>query len=261
MSQTKLLTGLDAGVLTLTLDGPAKRNALNDEVMAALDAALDRAEQDSGVRAVVLAAVGTAFCAGMDVSQLRDVTSTTRDDNLKHAMTMASRMNRLATLSKPTIAAVQGSAWGGGVGLVAACDIAIAADSARFALTEVRLGLLPALVAPMMAAAIGTRAAQRLLLTGQSIDAQEALRLGLVHEVVPAENLAAAVAETAQRLKAGSTATIAATKRLLADPALKFPDPNSARPIAEAVMAHRGTPDAQEGIAAFLEKRKPSWTL
>ena len=261
MSQTKLLTGLDAGVLTLTLDGSAKRNALNDEVMAALDAALDRAEQDAGVRAVVLAAVGTAFCAGMDVGQLRNVTSAKGDDNLKHAMTMAGRMSRLATLSKPTIAAVQGSAWGGGVGLVVACDIAIAVDSARFALTEVRLGLLPGLVAPMMASAIGTRAAQRLLLTGQSIDAYEALRLGLVHEVVPAENLAAAVAETAQRLKAGSTATIAATKRLLADPALKFPDPDSVRPIAEAVMAHRGTPDAQEGIAAFLEKRKPSWAV
>ena len=261
MSQTKLLTGLDSGVLTLTLDGPAKRNALNEEVMAALDAALDRAEQDAAVRAVVLAAVGTAFCAGMDVGQLRNVTSATGDDNLKHAMTMAGRMSRLAMLSKPTIAAVQGPAWGGGVGLVAACDIAIAVDSARFALTEVRLGLLPGLVAPMMASAIGTRAAQRLLLTGQSIDAQEALRLGLVHEVVPTESLAAAVAETAQRLKAGSTATIAATKRLLADPALKFSDPGSVRPIAEAVMAHRGTPDAQEGIAAFLEKRKPSWAV
>ena len=252
MSQTKLLTGLDSGVLTLTLDGPAKRNALNEEVMAALDAALDRAEQDAAVRTVVLAAVGTAFCAGMDVGQLRDVTSATGDDNLKHAMTMAGRMSRLAMLSKPTIAAVQGPAWGGGVGLVAACDIAIAVARA-LSLTEVRLGLLPGLVAPMMASAIGTRAAQRLLLTGQSIDAQEALRLGLVHEVVPAENLASAVAETAQRLKAGSTATIAATKRLLANPALNFPDPDSVRPIAEAVMAHRGTPDAQEGIAAFLE--------
>jgi methylglutaconyl-CoA hydratase len=178
-----------------------------------------------------------------------------------HTLSVTSRRSRLATLGKPTVAAVHGSAWGGGVGLVAACDIAIAVDSARFALTEVRLGLLPALVAPMMVAAIGTRAAQRLLLTGESIDAREALRLGLVHEVVPAENLADAVAETARRLKAGSPATIAATKRLLADPAIKFPDPNSARPIAEAVMAHRGTPDAQEGIAAFLEKRKPSWAL
>jgi methylglutaconyl-CoA hydratase len=145
--------------------------------------------------------------------------------------------------------------------LVAACDIAIAADSARFALTEVRLGLLPGLVAPMVAAAIGTRAARRLLLTGESVDAQEALRLGLVHQVVQAESLASAVAETAQRLKAGSTATIAATKRLLADPSLAFPNPSSIRPIAEAVMAHRGSSDAQEGIAAFLEKRKPSWAV
>jgi methylglutaconyl-CoA hydratase len=113
----------------------------------------------------------------------------------------------------------------------------------------------------MMAAAIGTRAARRLLLTGESIDAAEALRLGLLHEVVPAEKLASAVAEAAQRLKAGSPATIAATKRLLGDPNLAFPDPNSVRPIAELVMAHRKTADAQEGIAAFLEKRKPSWAV
>ena len=261
MSLTKLLTRLEAGVLTLTLDGEARRNALNDEVMAAFDANLDRAEQEPSIRAVVLAAVGTSFCAGVDVSQLRSVTRTSPDDNLRHAMRMASGMNRLATLNKPTIAAVQGSAWGGGVGLVAACDIAIAAEPARFILSEVRLGLLPGLVAPMMAAAIGTRAARRLLLTGESIDAEEALRLGLVHEVVPAEKLASAVAEAAQRLKAGSPATIAATKRLLGDPNLAFPDPNSVRPIAELVMAHRKTADAQEGIAAFLEKRKPSWAV
>jgi methylglutaconyl-CoA hydratase len=261
MSQTKLLINLDAGVLTLTLDGPVKRNALNDDVMAALDSALERAERDTEVRAVVLAAVGTSFCAGVDVGRLRTVATAMPAENLEHAMKLARSMNHLATLNKPTVAAVQGSAWGGGVGLVAACDIAIAVESARFALTEVRLGLLPGLVAPMMAAAIGTRAARRLLMTGQSIDAQEALRLGLVHEVVPAENLAAAVAETAGRLKAGSTATIAATKRLLADPGIKFPDPEGIRPMAEAVMAHRGTPDAQEGIAAFLEKRKPSWAV
>jgi methylglutaconyl-CoA hydratase len=261
MSQTKILTSLDGGVLTLTLDGPERRNALNDEAMAALDTAMDRAERDDAVRAVVLAAVGVSFCAGMDVGQLRTVTSATPAASIEHATKMAESMCRLATLGKPTIAAVQGSAYGGGVGLVAACDIVIAADTARFALTEVRLGLLPGLVAPMMAAAIGARAARRLLLTGQSIDAQEALRLGLVHEVVPPEKLAATVAETAEQLRAGSTATIAATKRLLADPALKFPDPRSVRPIAELVMAHRGSPDAQEGIAAFLEKRKPSWAV
>jgi methylglutaconyl-CoA hydratase len=259
MSQTKLLTGLDGGVLTLTLDGPERRNALNDEAMAAFDAALDRAEQDTAVRAVVLAAVGTSFCAGMDVSQLRDGTSRTPHDILAHVMKTAESMSRLATLNKPTVAAVQGSAWGGGVGLVAACDIAIASETARFALTEVRLGLLPSLVAPMMVAAIGLRAARRLLLTGQSIDAHEALRLGLVHQVVAPDQLAAAVAETARQLKAGSTATIAATKRLLADPAIKFPDPQSVRAIAELTMAHRESPDAREGIAAFLEKRKPSW--
>lgn len=244
-----------SGVLKLTLDRPEARNAVNGEVYSILARELEAAAEDADIRVVVLAGKGPVFCAGADVQHLRKVAAAGREASIADATLATSTMFRLATFPKPTVAAVQGPAYGAGVGLVLACDIAIAAEDARFALTEVRIGLVPGLVAPMMADAIGRREARRYLLTGQVFDAREAFRIGMVHEVVPSAALEEAVSKQVEMLKAGGPRALAATKRLLAG---AFDD-LKLQEIVQMAVEQRDNPEAREGIAAFLGKRKPSW--
>jgi methylglutaconyl-CoA hydratase len=245
----------EAGVLRLTLDRPEVRNAVNGEVYQVLHRELERAAKDPDVRVVVLAGKGPAFCSGVDVNHVRQVTAAGREASLADARLAVSAMFGLASFPKPTLAAVNGAAYGAGVGLALACDIVVAADAARFSLSEVRLGLVPGLVAKLMAQAIGSREARRYLLTGQVFDAQEALRIGLAHEVVPLQALEQAVDKQVEMLKAGGPKALAGTKALLAETRSAA----DLEAIARMAVEQRESAEAKEGVAAFIEKRKPKW--
>jgi methylglutaconyl-CoA hydratase len=255
MTEPCLAERLDGAVLTLTLDRAQTHNAIDDRVVAALRSALARARAEPAIRALVLAASGKSFSAGVDLDRLRRLGTMTRAESVADALALGSALLELASLPKPTIAAVQGPAYGGGVGLVLACDIVIAAEEARFALTEAHHGLLPGLVAPLLAGAVGAREARRCLLTGRRFDACEALRIGLVHEVTAQSDLPAALARTLEQVLRGGPLSIAGTKRILADRSLA----EGLNRIAEQVADHRASAEAREGIAAFLEKRDPAW--
>ncbi len=244
------------GVARLTLNRPERRNALDGALVGALLARIAAIENDSGVRALVLTGAGGAFCSGADIDWMRARLSDTAESNRAHAGRLADLMYRLNSLSKPTIARITGPAYGGGVGLIACCDSAIAADSAVFALSEARLGLAPAVIAPYVIAAVGQRQARRLFLTGARIYAHEAQRLGLVHRVVPAEHLDEAVEAEVRCLLAGGPEALAHCKRR----ALKDVPIEAERTASAELLARLWTSDeAREGLSAFLEKRKPRW--
>ena len=248
------------GLATVTLNRPEKHNAFNDLVIARLAKILAELGADGDVRLVALAAQGHSFSAGADLDWMRRAAAYSEAENEADALALARMLRALNTLPKPTVALVQGPAYGGGVGLVAACDIAIALKSAVFAMTEVRLGLEPATVSPYIVAAVGARAARRLFLTGERFDAQEALRLGLVHEVVEdAGALAAARDRVVGRLLDGAPGAQAATKELIAAVTGRPVDDGLLAETARRIAARRVSAEGQEGTAAFLDKRKPAW--
>jgi methylglutaconyl-CoA hydratase len=245
-------------VLWLTLDRPAVRNAFDDTVIADLTRAFGDAAKDEAVRIVVLAAEGPVFSAGADLDWMRRMSVATDEESLADARRLAALMRAIDTCPKPTIARVQGSAFAGAVGLIACADIAVTVPEAEFAVTEVRLGLIPATISPYLVRAMGARAARRLFLTGERFPATEALRLGLVHEVVTADRLDAAVDRYVAALLAGAPEALAAAKRLPTDVDVPITDAlieETARRIAERRMSS----EAKEGFAAFFEKRKPRW--
>jgi len=249
------------GVATLTLNRPAIHNAFDDRQIAELNAALARLAADDSVRVVVLAGAGKNFSAGADLNWMRRTGSYGEAENLRDAKALAELMQRLNELPKPTVARVQGAALGGGTGLVACCDIVIAAESASFGTTEVRLGIMPAVIGPYVIAAIGPRHARRLMLTGERISAQAAARIGLVHEVVAEDQLHAAAERVVADLLKGGPAAITAAKRLVHDLAGRPIGQELIDDTAHRIAALRATPEAREGLGAFLEKRKPGWTL
>ncbi len=257
-----LNTELTDGCLTLTMDRAEVHNAFNAELIGRLTDALAQADGDSAVRAVILAANGASFSAGADLNWMREMAGYGEAENLADAGRLATLMRTLAFLRKPTIARVQGSAFGGGVGLVACCDIAIGVPAARFALTEVRLGLVPAVISPYVVAAIGARQARRYFQTAEAFDARRACQLGLLHEVVEPEQLDAAIASELKLLKAGGPIALAEAKALVAGvegrtlPAQQSLDTETAALIARLRVSAEG----QEGLGAFLSKRKPNWT-
>lgn len=260
MAEPNLLTECAAnGVVTLRLNRPTVHNALDDSLVAELTGALRRLETDEAVRIVVLAANGQSFSAGADLQGMRRMASASEAENLADARNLAELMRSLDQLAKPTVALVQGPAFGGGVGLVACCDIAIAADSARFAFSEARLGLIPAVISPYVIAAIGARAARRYFLTAERFDAAEARRIGLVHEVVAASELPTALDRVVAALTAGGPEAQAAAKRLVADVAGRPVDDALLADTASRIARIRASAEGREGIAAFLEKRKPGW--
>jgi methylglutaconyl-CoA hydratase len=256
-----LLLSFDRGVSTVTLNRPEVRNAFNDEVIAELTAVfLELAKRDE-VRCVVLAASGSAFCAGADLNWMKRMAEYTREQNVEDATALARMLEVLFRFPKPTIARVQGDAYAGGTGLVAACDIAVAVDSAQFCLSEVKLGLIPSTISPYVIRAMGTRAAHRYFLTAERFSAEEAHRIGLVHEVVPAEQLDARVGALAQALVQAGPEALKACKKLLHDVAGHEISAGLVRRTVENIADIRASDEGREGIQSFLGKRKPNWLL
>ncbi len=247
------------GVATITLDRSIIHNAFDDTLIAGLTAELRRLAGEPGVRIVVLAARGRSFSAGADLGWMQRSAAYSEAENLRDAQALAELMRTLDTLPKPTIAAVQGNAFAGGLGLIACCDIAIAVDGAEFAVTEVKLGLIPAVISPYLIAAIGTRAARRYFLTAERFDAATALRLGLVHEVVQPDQLPVAVERAILALLDGGPVSQAAAKELIARVTGAKLTKTLIGDTAKRIARIRVSPEGREGIAAFLEKRKPSW--
>jgi methylglutaconyl-CoA hydratase len=258
---TALTITTQAAVRTITMNRPDVRNAFNDDVIAELTAAFEAASQASDVRCVVLAAEGPAFCAGADLNWMRRMADYTRDENVADAGQLAAMLQAIYTCPKPTMARVQGDVFAGGVGLVAACDMAVSVDTATYCLSEVKLGLIPATISPYVIRAMGARASHRYFLTAERFSAAEAHRTGLVHEVVAADALDATVAALTQALVSASPHAVRACKRLLQDV--------GEREIDAALVAHtvagiadiRASAEGKEGVQSFLQKRKPSWLL
>lgn len=249
----------DDGVAWVTLTRPEVHNAFNDDLVGELTTALQGLGTDERVRAVVLSARGRSFSAGADLNWMQRMAGFSEQENLRDAQALAGLMRTLNHLPKPTVTLVQGPAIGGGVGLVACCDIAIAAETANFCLSEVKLGLIPAVIAPYVLAAMGERAARRYFLTAEPFGAREALALGLVHEVVPDEALEDAGARTVKALLRGGPNAQGAAKELIFAVARRPVDEAMVADTAARIARLRASAEGREGIAAFLEKRKPRW--
>lgn len=261
MSDHTILTTIDdRGIATLTMNRPALHNAFDDVLIADLTAVLKRLDADGQVRAVCLASSGKSFSAGADLNWMKRMAGYTREQNLADANGLAELMRTLNSLSKPTIALVQGAAYGGGVGLVACCDIAIGTGRATFCLSEVKLGLLPAVISPYVIAAIGQRAARRYFLTAEVMNASEAMHIGLLHEVVVDEAALLLRGEAlVEALLNNGPKSVAASKELIATVASKPVEATLIADTAGRIADQRSSTEGREGVAAFLEKRKPNW--
>ncbi len=251
--------GFDAGVSTVTLHRPDVRNAFNEEVIAELTAVFLELGRRPEVRCIVLAASGTAFCAGADLHWMKRMAGYSREENLADATALARMLEVIYTCPKPTIAKVQGDVYAGGLGLVATCDIAVAADTAHYCVSEVRIGLIPATISPYLVRARGARAAHRWFLTAERFGAVQAVQCGLVHEAVPAGELDARVAALAKSLAQAGPEAVKACKRLLHDVAGREMTASLLEDTAERIADIRVSPEGREGIGAFLDKRKPAW--
>ena len=246
-------------VARLRLDRPDLHNAFDAALIAGLTSALEALADDDGVRVVMLEGAGASFSAGADLNWMRGMAAASEEENRDDSLALARLMRTLDELPKPTIARVHGAAFGGGVGLVACCDIAIGAEGAKFGLTESKLGLLPAVISPYVIAAIGTRQARRWFATAEIFDAVQAQRIGLLHEVVAAEALDAAVErQAALLLKAGPIAS-ARAKSLVRDIAWRRDRDAIDAANADLIAKLRVSPEGQEGLSAFLDKRAPAW--
>jgi len=249
-------------IARITLSRPEVRNAFNDEVIQELRAAFEAVSVRDDVRAVVLAAVGPAFCAGADLNWMRRMADYTREENIADAGQLAAMLKTIYECPKPTIAAVQGDVFAGGMGLVAACDIAVSVASATYCLSEVKLGLIPATISPYVIRAMGARAAHRYFLTAERFTAQEAHRIGFVHELVDsAEALSAKVEELAQALCSASPAAVRAGKRLVLDVAEREINARLIAATVEGIADIRASDEGREGVQSFLQKRKPAWLV
>ncbi len=245
-------------VATVTLRRPEARNALDAALIGEITRCFEELADDESVRVVVLTGEGPSFCAGADVGYMRDTAAFSYEENLEDARRLADMFLAVDGLPKPVVARVRGAAIGGGVGLVAAADVAVAEERTRFAFSEVRLGIAPATIAPFVVRKIGYSQARALFLTGERFDAGRAREIGLVHEAVPEAELDAAVERTVARLLQGGPAAQAAVKELLRQ--IEATEPMEAlglmtNRIAELRIGEEG----QEGLGAFLEKREPRW--
>jgi methylglutaconyl-CoA hydratase len=246
-------------VATVTLNRPDVRNAFNDTAIAELALSFDELGRNDHVRAIVLAANGPAFCAGADLNHMKKMAGYSDAENLADAARLADMLRTIYECPKPVVAKVQGDCYAGGMGLVAACDIAIAARDACFCLSEVRLGLIPATISPYVIRALGVNAARRYFLTAERFPAPEALRLGFVHGVCAPEALDTEVAAITASLTANSPHAVRQAKRLVREMAGQPVTDALLMDTAERIAAVRASIEGREGVAAFLEKRKPSW--
>ncbi len=258
MSQAIRITTQGA-VATVTLSRPEVRNAFNDEVIAELSQAFVRLGDDPQVRVVVLRAEGQAFCAGADLNWMRRMADYSHDENEQDAQKLAFMLRAIYECPKPTIARVQGDVYAGGMGLVACCDMAVSVDTANYCLSEVKLGLIPATIGPYVIRAMGPRASHRYFLTAERFSAQEAQRIGFVHEVVGADQLDAAVANWVQALLAASPNAIKECKKLVQYVADRDITRLLIDHTVKAIADIRASEEGKEGVQSFLNKRKPAW--
>ena len=259
MSQLPLTLIVNAGVAVITLTQPEIRNAFSDEVIADITAAFRTAGERPDVRAIVLAAEGPAFCAGANLNWMRRMADYSRDENRVDAGLLAEMLRVIYECPKPTIARVQGDVYAGGMGLVACCDMAVAADTAGFCLSEVKIGLIPATISPYVIRAMGARASHRYFLTGERFSAQEAHRIGYVHEVVEAEQLDSVVDGWLKHLLSAGPDAVRACKRLVLDVAEREINEQLIAATVEQIANIRASSEGKEGVQAFLNKRKPNW--
>ena len=258
MAYQFLTTKREGPVEYLTLNRPEVRNAFNEVVIAELVRWAEAMQEPREVRVVVLGGTGKAFCAGADIEWMARTVHYTKQQNIEDAVAAARMLGALDTLSVPLVGRVQGAALGGGAGLAAVCDVVVAEDRAVFGFTEVKLGILPAVISPFALAKIGRGAARELFLTGARFSAARAREIGLVHSVVPENELDAAVTAYIREFLAASPEAIAAAKALMRD--VWGRSVEDARQItANALAARRVSAEGQEGLKAFLDKRKPSW--
>ena len=259
MSYSTLEVTSEHRVGTVTLNRPDVRNAFNETAIAEITQAFRELGADDSIRAIILAARGPAFCAGADLNWMKKMAGYTHDENRADAAQLAEMLRVIYDCPKPVVAKVQGDCYAGGMGLVAACDIAIAAEKANFCLSEVRLGLIPATISPYVIKAMGENAARRYFLTAERFSAQEAYRVGFVHQVVADDALDAAVDEIVSALAGNSPNAVREAKRLVRDVA--------GVPVTDALVADtvdriadiRASDEGREGVKSFLEKRKPGW--
>jgi methylglutaconyl-CoA hydratase len=244
----------------VTLNRPERHNAFDDALIAELTEAFRSMEAEDGIRCVVLSSAGRSFSAGADLNWMRRVAAASQEENKRDAMALAALMRTLAELRKPTVARVQGPAYGGGVGLVACCDVAVATVRATFALTEAKLGLIPAVISPYVVAAIGARAARRYFLTAETLEASDAWRLGLVHELAQDDgDLDEKVGQVVDAFLACGPLAQAESKALIRAIAGRPVTGELIQDTAERIARIRSSPEGVEGVAAFLEKRRASW--
>ena len=246
-------------VARITLTQPEVRNAFSDEVIAEITAAFTEVGARPDVRVVVLAAEGPAFCAGANLNWMRRMADYTREENLIDAGKLAEMLRVIYECPKPTIARVQGDVYAGGMGLVAACDMAVSVDTAGYCLSEVKLGLIPATISPYVIRAMGARAAHRYFLTAERFDAAEALRTGFVHAVVAPDQLDAKVDELARAITVASPDAVRACKKLVQDVAERDINAQLIAATVEGIADIRASEQGREGVQSFLQKRKPGW--
>jgi methylglutaconyl-CoA hydratase len=260
MTEKVLVRVDDDGNATVMLNRPEVHNAFDPEMVEGLTLALDELGKEESVRAVVLMGAGPSFSAGADIGHMKKSAGFSRKQNFEAALDTARMLYKLHSLTKPTIACISGAVRGGGCGLVAACDIAIAARTATFRLSEVKLGIVPAMISPYVIAAMGARMAHRYMVTGEEFDAAEAYRIGFVHDICEEEDLIGKVGQMLTHLYTSGPKAIAAVKDLIPLSANMPIDEEIVEETARLIADIRATPEAQEGLSAFLEKRSPTWT-
>ena len=256
--QTLQLTR-DGYLATITLNRPDVRNAFNETMIAELTQAFGVLGADAGIRAIVLAAQGVAFCAGADLNWMKKMADYTHEENLADAAQLASMLQTIYTCPKPVVAKVQGDCYAGGMGLVAACDIVVTVDSANFCLSEVKLGLIPATISPYVIKSMGENAARRYFLTAERFSANEAQRIGFAHEVVAAEMLDAKVAELVKALVSHSPNAVKQAKTLVREVGGQEITASLIAGTVQGIAQIRASDEGREGVRSFLEKRKPNW--
>ncbi|GGX74030.1 enoyl-CoA hydratase/isomerase family protein [Massilia dura] len=259
MNYDTLTIDTAGSIATVTLNRPEVRNAFNEQAIAELTAAFTALGQVDGIRVIVLAANGTAYCAGADLNWMKKMAGYSEEENRADAMQLANMLRIIYACPKPVVAKVHGDCFGGGVGLAAACDIAIAADDAHFCLSEVKLGLIPATISPYVIKAMGENAARRYFLTAERFNAREALRIGLVHDIATAATLDGQVDAIANALAANSPNAVRQAKALVSEIAGQPVTDTLIADTAHRIAQIRASGEGREGVAAFLEKRKPAW--
>ena len=260
MHESHLILTVDQGVARITLDRPERHNAFDDILILVLTNVLNRLDHDPDIRCIVLAGSGQSFSAGADIQWMQRMATYSQQENLDDALGLARLMDTLYRLGTPTIARVHGAAMGGGVGLVAACDLAFASEQAYFRLSEVSLGLIPATISPYVIAAIGERQARRYFTTAERFSAQQAERIGLVHQVfADTEAMDAHIQQTLEAILNNGPEAIKAAQTLIREVVGRPIDDAMLTDTSERIARIRVSPEGQEGLSAFLDKRKPQW--